>query len=152
MPSRLYHRFIVCDKKRKLQTLLSMIQSNALESGIIFVSKQSKKSKKTGNAPSISLVIHFLKTSYHGSLNILKIQDDMNFNSRAASLLEVQKDSGYLLVATNIAARGVDFPEMTHIYNFDLPKNAIDYLHRAGRTCRKPYSDVNCSVTKHYNL
>ncbi|KAL5072652.1 hypothetical protein RYX36_011636, partial [Vicia faba] len=129
MPSRLYHRFIVCDKKRKLQTLLSLIQSDALESGIIFVSKQSEKSKKTRNDPSTSLVIHFLKTSYHGSLNILKIQDDMNFNSRAASLLEVKKGSGYLLVATDIAARGVDFPEMTHIYNFDLPKNAIDYLH-----------------------
>ncbi|KAL5066250.1 hypothetical protein RYX36_027987 [Vicia faba] len=147
MPSRLYHRFIVCDKKRKLQTLLSLIQSDAPESGIIFVSEQSEKSKKTGNAPSTSLVIDFLKTSYHGSLNILLLEDDMNFNSRAASLLEVKKGGGYLLVATDVAARGVDFPEMSHIYNFDLPKNAIDYLHRAGRTCRKPFSDVNCSVT-----
>ncbi|KAL5052436.1 hypothetical protein RYX36_033118 [Vicia faba] len=76
----------------------------------------------------------------------------MNFNSRAASLLEVKKGSGYLLVATDVAARGVYFPEMTHIYNFDLPKNSIDYLHRVGRTCRKPFSDVNYSVTKHYNL
>lgn len=60
---------------------------------------------------------------------------------------EVRKGGGYLLVATDIAARGVDLPEMTHIYNFDLPKTAIDYLHRAGRTCRKPFSDVNCTVT-----
>ncbi|XP_045809250.1 DEAD-box ATP-dependent RNA helicase 58, chloroplastic isoform X1 [Trifolium pratense] len=147
MPSRLYHRFIVCDTKRKLQTLLSLIQSDAPESGIIFVGEQSEKSKKAGNAPSTSLVIDFLKTSYHGSLDILLLEDDMNFNSRAASLLEVRKGGGYLLVATDVAARGVDFPEMTHIYNFDLPKTAIDYLHRAGRTCRKPFSDVNCSVT-----
>ncbi|GAU18355.1 hypothetical protein TSUD_202440 [Trifolium subterraneum] len=147
MPSRLYHRFIVCDMKRKLQTLLSLIQSDAPESGIIFVGEQSEKSKKAGNAPSTSLVIDFLKTSYQGSLDILLLEDDMNFNSRAASLLEVRKGGGYLLVATDVAARGVDFPEMTHIYNFDLPKTAIDYLHRAGRTCRKPFSDVNCSVT-----
>ncbi|CAI8594976.1 unnamed protein product [Vicia faba] len=92
MPSRLYHIFI------------------------------SEKSKKTGNAPSTSLVINFLKTSYHGSLNILLLEDDINFNSRAASMLEVKKGGGYLLVATDVASRGVDFPEMTHIYNFDLPK------------------------------
>lgn len=147
MPSRLSHRFIVCDIKRKLQTLLSLIQSDAPESGIIFVSEQSEKSKKAGNSPSTSLVIDFLKTSYHGSLDILLLEDDMNFNSRAASLLEVRKGGGYLLVATDVAARGVDFPEMTHIYNYDLPKTAIDYLHRAGRTCRKPFSDVNCTVT-----
>ncbi|KAL5098946.1 hypothetical protein RYX36_003273 [Vicia faba] len=73
MPSRLYHRFIVCDKKRKLQTLLSLIQSDAPESGIIFVSEQSEKSKKTGNAPSTSLVIHFLKDiiSWKASIGIV---------------------------------------------------------------------------------
>ncbi|KAJ1427208.1 P-loop containing nucleoside triphosphate hydrolase [Sesbania bispinosa] len=147
MPSRLYHRFIICDKKRKLQTLLSLIQSDAPESGIIFVGEQSEKSKKAGNAPSTSLLIDFLKTSYQGSLDILLLEDDMNFNSRAASLLEVRKGGGHLLVATDIAARGVDLPEVSHIYNFDLPKTAIDYLHRAGRTCRKPFSDMNCTVT-----
>lgn len=60
---------------------------------------------------------------------------------------EVRKGGGYLLVATDIAARGVDLPEMSHIYNFDLPRTAVDYLHRAGRTCRKPFSDVKCTVT-----
>ncbi|TKY54033.1 DEAD-box ATP-dependent RNA helicase 58 [Spatholobus suberectus] len=147
MPSRLYHRFIICDTKRKLQTLLSLIQSDAPESGIIFVAEQSEKSKKAGNAPSSSLLIDFLKTSYQGDLDILLLEDKMNFNSRAASLLEVRKGGGYLLIATDIAARGVDLPEMSHIYNFDLPRTAIDYLHRAGRTCRKPFSDINCTVT-----
>ncbi|KAE9602116.1 putative RNA helicase [Lupinus albus] len=147
MPSRLSHRFIICDTKRKLETLLSLIQSDAPESGIIFVGEQSEKSKKAGNSPSTSLVCDFLKASYQGSLDIFLLEDDMNFNSRAASLLEVRKGGGYLLVATNIAARGVDLPEMSHIYNFDLPRTATDYLHRAGRTCRKPFSDMKCTVT-----
>lgn len=60
---------------------------------------------------------------------------------------EVRQGSGYLLVSTDIAARGVDLPETTHIYNFDLPKTSIDYLHRAGRTGRKPFSDEKCTVT-----
>ncbi|MED6132356.1 DEAD-box ATP-dependent RNA helicase 58, chloroplastic [Stylosanthes scabra] len=147
MPSRLCHRFIICNNKRKLQTLLSLIQSDAPDSGIIFVGEQSEKSKRAGNAPSTYLVIDFLKTSYEGPLEIVLLEDDMNFNSRAVSLLELRKGGGYLLVATDIAARGVDLPEMSHIYNFDLPRTAIDYLHRAGRTCRKPFSDMKCTVT-----
>lgn len=50
-------------------------------------------------------------------------------------------------MATDIAARGIDLQETTHIYNFDLPRTAVDYLHRAGRTGRKPFSDKKCSVT-----
>lgn len=60
---------------------------------------------------------------------------------------ELRQGGGYLLVSTDIAARGIDLPETTHIYNFDLPRTAIDYLHRAGRTGRKPFSDEKCVVT-----
>jgi superfamily II DNA/RNA helicase len=59
----------------------------------------------------------------------------------------VRQGSSYLLVSTDIAARGVDLPDTTHIYNFDLPRTAIDYLHRAGRTGRKPFSEKKCTVT-----
>ncbi|KAJ4722397.1 DEAD-box ATP-dependent RNA helicase [Melia azedarach] len=135
LPSCLHHRFVICGKEMKHQTLLSLLQSDAPESGIIFVGEQSEKSKKAGNAPSITLLVDFLKISYKGSSDILLLEEDMNFNSRAASLSEVrQGGGGYLLVSTDIAARGIDLPETTHIYNFDLPRNAVDYLHRAGRT------------------
>ncbi|KAI6677789.1 hypothetical protein NL676_038585 [Syzygium grande] len=60
---------------------------------------------------------------------------------------EVRQKEGYLIVATDIAARGIDLPETTHIYNFDLPRSAVDYLHRAGRTGRKPFSNNKCVVT-----
>lgn len=60
---------------------------------------------------------------------------------------EVRQGGCYLIVATDIVARGIDLPETTHIYNFDLPRCAIDYLHRAGRTGRKPFSEEKCVVT-----
>ena len=59
----------------------------------------------------------------------------------------MRQGGSYLLVATDLASRGVDLPQTTHIYNFDLPKNAVDYLHRAGRTGRRPFSDDKCIVT-----
>lgn len=61
--------------------------------------------------------------------------------------LQEVKGKGFLLVSTDIASRGFDLPQTSHIYNFDLPKTAIDYLHRAGRTGREPFSKLACSVT-----
>ncbi|XP_065630585.1 DEAD-box ATP-dependent RNA helicase 58, chloroplastic isoform X2 [Quercus suber] len=147
MPSCLHHRFVICGKNKRHQTLLSLLRSDAPESGIIFVGEQSEKSKKAGNAPPTTSLVDFLRTSYVGCSDIHLLEEDMNFNSRAASLSEVRQGGSYLLVATNIAARGVDLPETTHIYNFDLPRTAVDYLHRAGRTGRKPFSDNKCTVT-----
>ena len=49
-------------------------------------------------------------------------------------------------MATDLASRGFDLPETTHVYNFDLPRTAIDYLHRAGRMGWMPFSN-KCSVT-----
>ncbi|GLT78449.1 hypothetical protein SLA2020_499850 [Shorea laevis] len=147
MPSCLLHRYVICSRKEKHRILLSLLQSDAPQCGIIFVCEQSERSKKAGKAPSTILLIDFLKTSYEGALEILLMEEDMNFNSRAASLSEMRQGGGYLLVSTDIAARGIDLPETTHIYNFDLPKTAIDYLHCAGRTGRKPFSDEKCTVT-----
>ncbi|CAA7061960.1 unnamed protein product [Microthlaspi erraticum] len=147
MPLCLLHKFVVCGKSNKHQVLLALLESDAPESAIIFVGEQSEKSKKAGNDPSTTLVIELLKTSYDGSLEILLLEEDMNFNSRAASLTEIRQGGGFLLVSTDIAARGIDLPETTHIFNFDLPQTATDYLHRAGRAGRKPFSDRKCIVT-----
>ncbi|XP_021716913.1 DEAD-box ATP-dependent RNA helicase 58, chloroplastic-like isoform X5 [Chenopodium quinoa] len=108
---------------------------------------KSEKSKKAGDIPTTTLLIEHLKSSCEEFSNISLLEEDQNFNSRAASLFEVRKKSCYLIVATDLAARGVDLPETTHIYNFDLPKSAVHYLHRAGRAGRKPFSDAKCIIT-----
>ncbi|KAE9455350.1 hypothetical protein C3L33_12752, partial [Rhododendron williamsianum] len=150
MPSRLHHRFVICGKDERHQALLSLLKSDMPQSAIIFVSEQSEKSKRAGHAPPTTLLIEFLKTSYTGCSDILLLEEDMNFNVRAASFsvsIELRQGGSYLLVSTDLAARGVDLPETTHIYNFVLPKNAVDYLHRAGRAGRRPFSDKKCIVT-----
>ncbi|KAF4378861.1 hypothetical protein G4B88_008331 [Cannabis sativa] len=147
MPSCLHHRFVICSKNMRLHALLSLLQTDAPESGIIFVGEQSEKSKKAGNAPPTTLLMDFLTASYKGDSDILLLEEDMNFNLRATSLSELRQGGGYLLVSTDLAARGVDLPETTHIYNFDLPRTVTNYLHRAGRTGRKPFSDEKCFVT-----
>ncbi|VAH70165.1 unnamed protein product [Triticum turgidum subsp. durum] len=146
MPSHLHHTYVICSKKERLHVLLSLLERDAPKSVIIFVAQQSEKSKRAGNPPSSTLVVEFLRTKYKGTLEVLVLEEDMNFNARATSFTEV-KGKGFLLVSTDIASRGFDLPQTSHIYNFDLPKTATDYLHRAGRTGREPFSKSECSVT-----
>uniref|UniRef100_A0ACD5XHE0 Uncharacterized protein n=1 Tax=Avena sativa TaxID=4498 RepID=A0ACD5XHE0_AVESA len=146
MPSQLNHTYVICSKKERLHVLLSLLERDAPKSAIIFVAQQSEKSKRAGNAPSSTLVVEFLRTEYKGTLEVLLLDEDMNFNARATSFTEV-KGKGFLLVSTDIASRGFDLPQTSHIYNFDLPKTATDYLHRAGRTGREPFSKAECSAT-----
>ncbi|XP_019155224.1 PREDICTED: DEAD-box ATP-dependent RNA helicase 58, chloroplastic isoform X3 [Ipomoea nil] len=137
----------VCSKGERYLTLLSLLKSDEPHSAIVFVGVQSEKSKKAGDPPPTTLLVNFLKSSLVGFSEISLLEEDMNFNQRAASLTELQQGSSHLLVATDIAARGVDLPGTTHIYNFNLPKDAVNYLHRAGRAGRKPFSDEKCYVT-----
>ena len=51
-----------------------------------------------------------------------------------------------LLVASDIAARGLDIPGITHIFNYDIPADPKDYLHRAGRTARAGNKGVCISI------
>ncbi|XP_071737039.1 DEAD-box ATP-dependent RNA helicase 58, chloroplastic [Rutidosis leptorrhynchoides] len=147
MPARIQHRFLICNRSKRHSALVLLLQSDAPKSAIIFVNEQSEKSKKAGNAPATTIVIDALKNSYVGSHEILLLEEKLNFNSRAASFSELRQGGSYLLVATDIAGRGVDLPDTTHVYNYDLPKDAVQYLHRAGRTGREPFSETKCVVT-----
>jgi len=51
-----------------------------------------------------------------------------------------------ILVATDIAARGIDIPRVGHIINFDMPENVEDYIHRAGRTARGIATGIVSSI------
>lgn len=64
---------------------------------------------------------------YHGELNS---------SARAENLVKFRSGSIPILVCTDIAARGLDVPEVDHVVMFDFPLNPLDYLHRAGRTAR----------------
>ena len=54
-----------------------------------------------------------------------------------------------VLVATDVAARGIDVPTITHVFNFDLPKSPEDYVHRIGRTGRAGRSGLAISLAHH---
>lgn len=64
------------------------------------------------------------------------IHGGLGQNQRDAALHAFRTGSLRVLVATNVAARGLDIPEVSHVVNYDMPATAEEYLHRIGRTAR----------------
>lgn len=71
----------------------------------------------------------------HG-YNAGALHGDMDQKSRMATLDGFKSGTIKILVASDVAARGLDIPEVSHVYNFDVPTHAEDYVHRIGRTGR----------------
>lgn len=73
--------------------------------------------------------------SYHGELNSLVRQENLA-RFRQAGSSDNSEETPRVLVCTDLAARGLDVPQVDHVVMFDFPLNALDYLHRSGRTAR----------------
>lgn len=66
----------------------------------------------------------------------IALHGDMSQNQRTRALTKLRTGHVDILVATDVAARGIDVQSITHVINFDLPQNVEDYVHRIGRTGR----------------
>ncbi|MDQ3099440.1 MAG: DEAD/DEAH box helicase [bacterium] len=64
------------------------------------------------------------------------IHGDKTQNARQMALTKFKKDHIVILVATDVAARGIDIPDVSHVINYELPETYEDYIHRIGRTGR----------------
>ncbi len=105
-----------------------------------------------------SLLVHLLKTTRGGfalvfcatrrrvdaltrnlirqGIEAIGIHGGMPQNKRLKALDQLKKSTIHVLVATDVAARGLDIRNITHIYNYDVPKTSDEYIHRIGRTAR----------------
>ena len=71
----------------------------------------------------------------HG-FNAVALHGDLDQTSRTAALEAFRSGEAKLLIASDVAARGLDIPAVSHVFNFDVPHHADDYVHRIGRTGR----------------
>ncbi len=76
------------------------------------------------------------RTLYQKGLRTESIHGDKNQRGREKALNLFKTDRVNILVATDVAARGLDIPDVTHVINYDLPQTYEDYIHRIGRTGR----------------
>jgi superfamily II DNA/RNA helicase len=74
------------------------------------------------------------------------LHGDMDQKSRMETLDAFKTDKLMLLVASDVAARGLDIPAVSHVFNFDVPTHAEDYIHRIGRTGRAGRSGISITL------
>jgi superfamily II DNA/RNA helicase len=114
----------------KRATLRELIRSaEGLKNGIIFCNRKTEVASLHR-----SLVRH--------GFSVVALHGDMDQPARMAALERFRRNEVTLLVASDVAARGLDIPDVSHVYNFDVPHHADDYVHRIGRTGRAGRSGV----------
>ena len=74
---------------------------------------------------------------------------DLPQGARNRTIRALRERRVRVLVATDVAARGIDIPGVTHVFNYDLPKFAEDYVHRIGRTGRAGRTGTAVSLVHH---
>jgi superfamily II DNA/RNA helicase len=118
-------------KRDVLQRLIR--GAEGLKNGIIFCNRKTEVAKLHR-----SLVRHgFSAIALHG---------DMDQHARTKALDAFRDGEVQLLVASDVAARGLDIPEVSHVFNFDVPHHAEDYVHRIGRTGRAGRSGAAITI------
>jgi len=78
--------------------------------------------------------------------SVIALHGDMDQSARTAALDQFRKGEVSLLVASDVAARGLDIPDVSHVFNFDVPHHPDDYVHRIGRTGRAGRSGTAITI------
>jgi superfamily II DNA/RNA helicase len=81
----------------------------------------------------------------HG-FNAVALHGDLDQSARTAALEAFRSGEAKLLIASDVAARGLDIPDVSHVFNFDVPHHADDYVHRIGRTGRAGKSGTAITI------
>lgn len=110
-------------EKRKLLRALIDQEGEACTNAIIFCNRKM----------DVDIVAKSLKKYGH---NAAPIHGDLDQSQRMKTLDGFRDGSLRLLVASDVAARGLDIPAVSHVFNYDVPSHAEDYVHRIGRTGR----------------
>ena len=111
------------DLNHKNRLLDHILSQDNVEYAIIFTSTKRHADKLTGD----------LRDKEH---RVAALHGDMNQKQRTKTITQLRNGQIRILVATDVAARGIDVQTITHVINYDLPNNAEDYVHRIGRTGR----------------
>ncbi|MFZ5967857.1 MAG: DEAD/DEAH box helicase [Bacillota bacterium] len=123
VPKGIQHQYIVTKAVKKTETLEELLRVIKPSKALVFINRNENVERFVKELKSMGFAVDGIQTR-------TKNQD------RHSMLTAFNKGKLKVLVTTDLFTRGMDFKDVTHIFNMDLPRNNIDYLHRAGRTGR----------------
>ena len=126
------HRVYLVEPENKKACLLELLRQEA-GSTLIFIRRKVDAEWLSG----------ILERAGHP---VQRIHSDLSQSERTQALQGFRDGDHRILVATDIAARGIDVPHIRHIINFELPETVEDYVHRAGRTARGAATGIVSSI------
>ncbi len=151
----------ILNKPVRVQVAAKNAAADTVEQAVYFVQKRNKPTllKHVIETYEMTRVIVFTRTK-HGADKVARslsktgiraeaIHGNKSQNARQRSLSNFKSSRPPVLVATDVAARGLDIDEVSHVVNFDLPDVAETYVHRIGRTGRAGASGVAVSFCDH---
>lgn len=111
------------DKENKFELLTSLIRSDEVKNAIVFTNTKHHAD---------TIFKHLFKLG----IKSRAIHGDKSQNSRQDALIQFSRNKIKILVATDVAARGIDIKKLSHVINYDIPDDPDSYIHRIGRTGR----------------
>lgn len=121
--SDITHQYIVVEQRDKIEMLRKLVAAAKPKKAIVFINRSEDTDITT------------MKLQYH-NLKAYGIHGSATKEERKKAMEDFRSGKLQLLIASDIAARGLDIKDVTHIFNLDLPVETKDYLHRVGRTGR----------------
>lgn len=121
------------DPKAKRSALRQVMQQEKLKNAILFCNR-----KRDVDVVAKSLRRH--------KINAEPIHGDLTQSIRTETLAKFKDGQIQILVASDVAARGLDIPDVSHVLNYDVPFHAEDYVHRIGRTGRAGRKGISITI------
>lgn len=127
------HMYFLSEQRDKFELLRKIIASESPKKSLIFINKPME----------IEFIVS--KLQYH-HISCYGLYGNAGKEERKKALADFRNGKIQFLVASDIAARGLDVKDITHIFNLDLPEDPEEYLHRVGRTGRMNKAGITISI------
>lgn len=115
--------YAIVDERTKFAALIEYVRKSKVSSGIIFCATKIKTQRLSERLQA-------------QGFRAMPIHGDLSQNRREHAMHNFREGRVELLVATDVAARGIDVPAVGHVINYDVPQDPLTYFHRIGRTAR----------------
>jgi ATP-dependent RNA helicase DeaD len=137
--SNISHSYLVCEDNEKFSALLSLIRSEHKNPGIIFCKTKVATIKLT-------------KQLLAKNLSVDCIHGDLGQKERDKAMRAFKNGSAQILVATDLAARGIDVENLAYVAHYQLPESEEYYTHRSGRTARAGKEGLSLVFVNPYEI
>jgi superfamily II DNA/RNA helicase len=127
------HLYVLCEPRDRIKLLRQLLSAMAPDRALVFADVDVTAERATA------------QLDHHG-VAVAELHADFDKFDRMRAMADFRSGAARVLVASDLAARGLDLPGVTHVFNLDAPRQSRAYLHRAGRTGRAGAKGVTVTL------